>query len=77
MAVLGRKPHWLVEKVGIVKKLARRGCFALYVGEERERREILVKYLNSRILQALFNRCRDQLDEHKGLYLCCLPGLLN
>ncbi|KAI6698636.1 hypothetical protein NL676_018755 [Syzygium grande] len=77
MAVLGRKPHWLVEKFGIVKKLARRGCFALYVGEERERREIPVKYLNSRILQPLFNLCRDQSDEHKGLYLCCSPGLLN
>ncbi|KAF8042173.1 hypothetical protein BT93_A0708 [Corymbia citriodora subsp. variegata] len=77
MAVLVRKLHWLVDKLGIGRKLVRRGCFAVYVGEEGERREIPVKYLQSIMLQALFNQCRDQSDERMGLYLCCSPELLN
>jgi len=75
MAVLGRKLRRLVQKLEIGKKLARRGCFAAYVGEEGERREIPVKYLRSIMLQALLNQCRDQSDKRTGLYLCCSPEL--
>ncbi|KAI6698634.1 hypothetical protein NL676_018753 [Syzygium grande] len=77
MAVLGWKLRRLVEKLGISKKLARRGSFVVYVGEERERRGIPVKYLRSIMLQALFNQCRDQLDDRTELHLCCSPELLN
>ncbi|KAL3753425.1 hypothetical protein ACJRO7_000771 [Eucalyptus globulus] len=77
MAVLRRKLRRLVEKLGIGKKLAGKGCFVAYVGEEGERREIPVKCLDSVMLQALFNQCRDQSDERTGLYLCCSPEFLN
>ncbi|KAF8042174.1 hypothetical protein BT93_A0709 [Corymbia citriodora subsp. variegata] len=77
MTVIGRKLRWLAEKLRSGEKLARRGCFVVYVGEEWERREIPVKYLNSMTLQVLFNQCLDESGENTGLHLCCSLGLLN
>ncbi|KAI3408262.1 uncharacterized protein J3R85_020371 [Psidium guajava] len=42
-----------------------------------ELHEIPVKYLNSVMLQALFDWCQDESDERTGLYFCCSLGLLN
>ncbi|KAI6698635.1 hypothetical protein NL676_018754 [Syzygium grande] len=77
MAVVGRKLRWLVGKLGTSKKLATKGCFVVYVGEETERHEIQVKYWNSIMLRALLNQCRDEFKERTCLYLCCSPELLN
>ncbi|KAL3749410.1 hypothetical protein ACJRO7_010510 [Eucalyptus globulus] len=70
MAVIGRKLRCLAGKLQTGKKLARRGCFRVYVREGREHREIPVKNSTSIMLQALFNQCLDK-SERTGLHLCC------